>query len=128
MPDGHDIVFEQEGDESPDTTPGDVIFKLKTLPNKRFLRRGDDLHTQMTISLLEALTGFSKIIKHLDGHEVVVKKSEVTKPGEVLTIEDEGMPHHQYPSQTGKLYVEFVFKMPESLTEDQKNSIKNILG
>ena len=53
MPEGHQIVFEQESDESPDTTPGDVIFKLKTLPHKRFSRKGNDLHTSMTITLLE---------------------------------------------------------------------------
>lgn len=53
MPDGHSIVFEQEGDEAPDTTPGDVIFKVKTLPHKHFVRKGDDLHTRMTITLLE---------------------------------------------------------------------------
>jgi DnaJ-class molecular chaperone len=74
------------------------------------------------------LTGFSKTIKHLDGHDVVVKKSDVTKPGEVIEIEDEGMPHHQFSSQMGKLYVEFIFKMPTEFTEEQKTAIKNILG
>jgi DnaJ-related protein SCJ1 len=62
MPDGHSIVFEQEGDESPDTTPGDVVFKVKTLPHKRFVRKGDDLHTQMTITLLEVNPIWSTVI------------------------------------------------------------------
>ncbi len=63
MPDGHSIVFEQvkisrflnikEADEAPEITPGDVIFKIKTVPHPRFERRGDDLHIKMNITLLE---------------------------------------------------------------------------
>ncbi len=75
MADGHQIVFEQEGDEAPETTPGDVIFKVKTLPHKRFTRRGNDLYASVNVTLLEALVGFSKKLKHLDGHEVEIKKN-----------------------------------------------------
>lgn len=35
-----------------------------------FERRGDDLYTNVTISLVEALTGFEMDITHLDGHKV----------------------------------------------------------
>jgi len=128
MPDGHSIVFEQEADENPEVTPGDVIFKVKTIPHKRFERRGDDLHLKMTISLLEALVGFSKNLKHLDGHDVPVNRDEVTKPGEVIMIEGEGMPHHNFPSQTGNLYIEFSIKMPSKLTEEQKQGFRNLLA
>jgi len=35
-----------------------------------FERRGDDLYTNVTISLVEALVGFQMDITHLDGHKV----------------------------------------------------------
>ena len=35
-----------------------------------FERRNDDLYTNLTISLRDALVGFSVDIKHLDGHLV----------------------------------------------------------
>lgn len=138
MPDGHQIIFEQEADEQPETTPGDVVFKIKTLPHKRFVRKGDNLHLKMTISLLEvhfsatsssyhqALVGFSKKIKHLDGHEVEVTRDVVTKPGEVIKIAGEGMPLHNYSSQAGDLIIEFSIRMPTELTEEQKEgNIRN---
>jgi len=128
MPDGHRIVFEQEADEAPDTVPGDVIFQVQTRPDKRFVRQGHDLHMKMTISLLEALVGFSKTVRHLDGHEVQVKKDDITKPGEVLVIPEEGMPHHEFSSQTGNLFIEFIVKMPTSLTEEQKQGFRDLLG
>lgn len=34
-----------------------------------FERRGDDLYTNVTISLVEALVGFEMYITHLDGHK-----------------------------------------------------------
>jgi len=127
MPDGHQIVFEQEADENPDITPGDVIFKVNTLPHKRFTRNQHDLHMKLNITLLEALVGFVKIVKHLDGHEVRITKETVTKPGEIIMLEDEGMPHHNWQSQMGNLYVEVSIKMPTSLTEEQKQGFRNLL-
>lgn len=127
MPDGHEIVFEQEADERPDEIPGDLIFRVETLPDKRFTRRGDDLHMNMTISLLEALVGFSKSFRHLDGHSVKVTKEDVTKPGEVFMIAEEGMPKHNWSSELGNLYIEFNIKMPASVTEEQKAAFRELL-
>jgi DnaJ-related protein SCJ1 len=128
MPNGHSIVFEQEADEAPEIIPGDVIFKIITAPHPRFERRGDDLHIRMNITLLEALVGFSKKLKHLDNHEVIIQKEEITKPGEIIKIEGEGMPQHNYPSHTGNLYVEVSIKMPNSLTEEQKQGFRTLLA
>jgi DnaJ-related protein SCJ1 len=46
-----------------------------------FDRKGVHLYTKLTITLLEALTGFTRTIKHLDGHEVTVERKEVSQPG-----------------------------------------------
>jgi len=127
MPDGHKIQFEQESDEAPDMIPGDVFFKLVTAPHRRFRRDGNDLHFTMTISLLEALVGFEKHITHLDKHKVPIIRTEVTKPGQVIQIPEEGMPIHEYPSQTGDLFVEFTVKMPTQLTAEQKEGFRKLL-
>lgn len=37
-----------------------------------FERRGDDLYTNVTITLVEALVGFEMYIPHLDGHKASV--------------------------------------------------------
>jgi len=127
MQEGEKIVFSQEANEAPDTTPGDLIFKVVTAPHKRFVRKGDDLHYSLTISLLEALVGFSKKIKHLDGHTVDVIRTEVTRPGQVLSVEGEGMPVHTFPSQSGNLHIEITVKFPTSLTEEQKEGFQKLL-
>ena len=41
-----------------------------------FERRGDDLYMNITISLRDALTGFSMEITHLDGHKVKIREGK----------------------------------------------------
>jgi DnaJ-related protein SCJ1 len=127
MQDGERITFQSQSDEAPDSTPGDLHFKLVTVPHKKFTRKGDDLHYSLTVSLLEALVGFSKKIKHLDGHLVEIERKDVTKPGQVIPIQGEGMPQHNFPSQKGNLYVEITVKFPASVTEEQKEGFKKLL-
>lgn len=38
--------------------------------HNRFQRKGDDLYTNVTVTLLDALNGFEMDILHLDGHKV----------------------------------------------------------
>jgi hypothetical protein len=45
-------------------------FYLFLLRHRIFERRGDDLYTNVTVSLVEALVGFEMDITHLDGHKV----------------------------------------------------------
>eukprot|EP01088_Endostelium_zonatum_P019972 TRINITY_DN7142_c0_g1_i1.p1 TRINITY_DN7142_c0_g1~~TRINITY_DN7142_c0_g1_i1.p1 ORF type:complete len:375 (-),score=93.57 TRINITY_DN7142_c0_g1_i1:69-1160(-) len=127
MVDGQTIVFDSEADQNPGETPGDLIFRIVTLPHSRFVRNGNDLHHKMTISLLESLVGFSKQIRHLDGHTVTVARQDVTKPGLVMTIEGEGMPIYDQGS-FGRLLVEFTVRFPKSLTAEQKDAVRKYLA
>jgi DnaJ-class molecular chaperone len=54
---GDKITFREEGDQAPDTTPGDVIVVLQELRHPHFKRAGMDLFYQKTITLGEALCG-----------------------------------------------------------------------
>ena len=68
------ITFSREGDQHPDIKiPGDVVIVLQEKKHERFERKGQDLVMHKTISLAEALCGFSFPIKHLDGRTLLVK-------------------------------------------------------
>lgn len=73
MQDGQEIKFVAEGEPHMDGDPGDLIIKIKTQPHKVFERRGDDLYTNVTVSLADALTGFSLELEHLDGRKVNIQ-------------------------------------------------------
>jgi len=122
MKEGDTILFPAAGEQKPGYIPGDVIYKVKTKKDEKFTRYGNDLHFKMTISLKEALLGFKKSIKHLDGH-IVKLSSDYTKPGQVFVIEGEGMPVREDPSEFGKLRVITSVEFPNVLTSGQKEAI-----
>ncbi len=70
MKEHQEFKFMGEGEPHIDGEQGDLIIRMKTMKHKRFERRGDDLYTNITISLSQALTGFNIEVEHLDGHKV----------------------------------------------------------
>lgn len=59
MQDGQEQKFTAEGEPHVDGEPGDLRLVIRTVPHPVFERRGDDLYTNVTISLADALTGIS---------------------------------------------------------------------
>lgn len=93
-----------------------MIFLLKVLPHESFERSGDDLLTHVTITLSEALLGFSRIIlTHLDGRGVklTTPPGKIIKPQDSIVLRGEGMPVYRRPNQKGDLYVIFDIEMPD---------------
>ncbi|XP_037488738.1 dnaJ protein ERDJ3B [Triticum urartu] len=127
MQDGQEVSFFEEGEPKIDGEPGDLKFKIRTAPHDRFRREGNDLHATVTISLLQALVGFEKNLKHLDNHLVQIGSQGVTKPKEVRKFKGEGMPLHQ-SNKKGDLYVTFEVLFPKTLTDDQKAKLKDVLA
>lgn len=119
MKHGQKITFSQEGDQHPDIKiPGDVIIVLQERKHEKFERQGQDLMMKKTISLREALTGFSFPVKHLDGRVLLVKsqQGEIIKPGEFKAITNEGMPEYKNPFNKGQLIIQFDVEFPDTLT------------
>jgi len=79
-PDNHKITFREMADEHPDADAGDAVFVLKQQEHAIFKRKGADLFIEKTISLVEALCGFSLEVTHLDGRKLIIK----TSPGEII--------------------------------------------
>lgn len=72
--------------------------------------------TQITITLSEALLGFSRIlITHLDGHGVKVTSppGKIIRSGDTIVIRGEGMPVYRRSDSKGDLYVGFKIEMPD---------------
>lgn len=81
MVNGETIVFQNAHDEHPDHAAGHIVLEIVTLPHARFTRDGTHLRMGLNISLLEALVGFEKEFRHLDGHVFSIKRTLVTIPG-----------------------------------------------
>lgn len=129
-PNGQQYTIHGEGDCVPDVEPGDVVVVIKIKPDKKFQRKGADLLIDKEIPLLESLTGFDFVIRHLDGRDVRIrnKPGELIKPNSLMTCEGLGMPFHKTPYENGNLFINFKVKFPESVDADQILQFKKILA
>lgn len=75
------IDFYGEGDEYPGVSAGDVKVLIRVQAHKTFQRKGADIYTTVKINLVEALTGFTLEIDHIDGKKLAIQSQE----GEVIT-------------------------------------------
>ncbi|KAG8135862.1 hypothetical protein E2320_008858 [Naja naja] len=102
--DGMEYPFIGEGEPHVDGEPGDLRFQIKVLKHPVFERRGDDLYTNVTISLVEALVGFEMDIAHLDGHKVHIARDKITKPGAKLWKKGEDLKQLLKQASVQKVY------------------------
>ncbi|XP_052813549.1 dnaJ homolog shv-like [Mya arenaria] len=128
MRDGQEYPFVAEGEPHIDGDPGDLRFKIKQQKHGRFERRGDDLFTNVTITLVDAMNGFEMDIPHLDGHTVRVVRDKITWPGAKMRKPSEGMPNYENNNVKGSLFITFDIDFPKgAFTEEQKTVLKEIL-
>lgn len=92
-----------------------MVFVLQASPHDAFERSGNDLLTRVTVTLSEALFGFSRIlVTHLDGRgiEVTSTPGKIIKTNDSIVLRGEGMPVYKRPEQKGDLYVVLSIEMP----------------
>jgi len=125
MQHGEKIIIEHESHQLPGKIPGDVIFVLVEQPHPIFKRKGYDLITTITIPLIEALTGSTSILTHLDGRNLKIETSygDVINPGELRMISNEGMPIPSKKNKRGNLFIQYKVEFP---TPEFMKSIKSM--
>lgn len=113
---GESIVLAGEADQLPDQEPGDIVFTLTETPHDVFERAGADLRAELKVTLVEALTGFNRVVvTHLDGRGLKLHVNQpdgkVLRPGQVLKIPGEGMPIKKSDAK-GDLYLVVEIEFP----------------
>jgi DnaJ family protein B protein 11 len=129
MRDGYQYPFIAEGEPHIDGEPGDLIMVIKTKKHGVFERRGDDLYMNLTVSLRDALVGFSVDISHLDGHVVTLYREKVIWPGAMIKKPGEGMPNYDDNTRRGSLFITIDVDFPRGIFSDEdKEAIIAVLG
>lgn len=127
MTDGQEITFSGEGEPHIDGEAGDLKLRINCLKHPKFQRLGNNLLTNVSISLRDSLLGFTSRIRHLDGHFVPISMEGVVKPGTRIKIDKEGMKSFEDENQVGDMYVTFTVQFPQHLEGDFESAINTIL-
>ena len=120
------IILREEGNVINQTCKGDVKIFVKIENNTQFIRNGLDLLLEHTISLKEALCGFTYELKHLNERIYTInnKAGNVISPEFKKIIPEMGLTREQH---TGNLILQFHVTFPTTLTLQQIAQISEIL-
>ena len=125
---GDRIILYGEGDWHPDhdVTSDLVIILNETNGSNGMARVGENLLLKLKISLVEALSGVEKIIKHLDDRHMLIQYDGIIKPNQKMMIKGEGMIiNNEY--RRGDLIIEFIIDFPKELSKERKVYLAKIL-
>lgn len=134
---GDSIVLKGESDESYGKETGDIILTIheKEDSNDLIERIGNDLYSEFTITLAEALCGFKNkiVFKQFDDRllKISIPTGKVLRPNQYLKISKEGFPiKSKFFSSKGDLYLKINIEFPNDYWFSEKseiNNVKNIL-
>jgi len=108
----------------PGAPNGDLFIEIQVIPDKRFIRTGDNLETEVTISPAEAAIGSRKKIKTIEEKIVDLKIPAGVQHGTALKIPGEGVRRRGRP---GDLLVRVKIVVPKRLTEEEKELYAKII-
>ncbi|CAL5095082.1 unnamed protein product [Urochloa decumbens] len=127
---GSTVTVEGAGDERPGCLAGDAVFVVSERRHGRFKRLGDDLVLRARVPLVSALTGWHLSFRLLCGDRFrCAFRDEVIFPGYVKVVKGGGMPvaGGEDKGVRGDLVVKFEVVFPDSLTDEQRKGLADIL-
>jgi molecular chaperone DnaJ len=101
---------------------GDVYVHVHVKPDQRFVREGNDIYSQVDLTIVEAALGATMPVETLEG-TVDVEFEAGTQPGEVRVLRGKGMPVLQGFGH-GDHRVLVNVSVPRRLSDDQRRLLE----
>mmetsp|Transcript_36778 Transcript_36778/g.84696 ORF Transcript_36778/g.84696 Transcript_36778/m.84696 type:complete len:474 (-) Transcript_36778:189-1610(-) len=105
--------------------PGDLYIVLEVEESDIFRREDDDIWTESTISVFEALLGTTVSVKTIDG-DVDVKVPEGTQPDARLRLRGRGVASRSQANKRGDHYIQIKVEIPKDLSKKQKELVESL--
>lgn len=121
--DGEMIRMPQAGEASAGAPAGDLYVKLHVKADKRFVREGNNLATNLSIKLTDALLGGEYRVESLDGSEPVSVPAGVSQ-GEIIKVKGKGVPYGR--GSRGDLLVRIDIEFPKKLSRSARDLVEKL--
>jgi len=103
---------------------GDLIVFIEEQQHKHFIREGDDIIFELTISITDAVLGAEIEIPILGG-TAMLKIEPGTQPGKVLRLRDKGIKHLNHSGRGDQLVYINIY-IPNKLSSKEKEFFKEL--
>jgi len=101
---------------------GDVYVLVRVNPDPRFVREGNDIYTQVDLTIVQAALGATLPVETLDG-PIELELSPGVQPGEVRVLKGKGMPVLQGFGR-GDQRVLVNVSVPRQLSDEQRRLLE----
>jgi curved DNA-binding protein len=101
----------------------DLYLVINVRDDKRFERRGNDLHTTAAVSVFTAILGGDADVETLEG-KIKLNIPAGTQAEQVFRLAGRGMPHVKNPKDKGDLYVRLKVQIPKYLSAKQRELLE----
>jgi len=115
--DGYRVRIRGKGRIIADGGRGDLYVTFRVNEHHNFLREGNDLHTRVAVSAMEAILGVDRSITNPYGKKIKLQLPSGVQPDEILRVRGHGI---ETEREKGNLLVHVQVVIPKDLTEDQK--------
>lgn len=124
--DGQVIKLTGQGGPGTNGGPnGDLYITLSITEHPIFKRLNDDIYINKEIDLYTAVLGGEVMVDTLDG-KVKLKVTAGTQNGTKVRLKNKGFPVYKKEGNFGNLFVTYIVKIPEALTEKQKELFEEL--
>jgi len=103
---------------------GDLYVHVAVTPDDRFARHGDDLSSDLHVSMTQAALGASVPFETLESTETLAVPAG-TQTGFVIRLRGKGVPHVRGRGR-GDLHVRVVVDTPTTLTKEQEELLRRL--
>ncbi|HWN85087.1 MAG TPA: DnaJ C-terminal domain-containing protein [Vicinamibacterales bacterium] len=98
---------------------GDLYLRLRVAPHPMFERKGQDLHTTVTVPVPTAVLGGEVDVPTMSGKTVRLKIPAFTQNGQLFRLKGYGMPARGSHPQ-GDLYARLEVQVPTTVTPEER--------
>lgn len=117
---GQQIKLKGHGDPGANGGPaGDLYITFNIVNNTPFNKMGNDLYLTKEIDLYTAILGGEILVDTMDG-KLKVKVKPETQNNTKIRLKGKGAPVYKKEGHFGDLYITYVVKLPQNLSDKQK--------
>ena len=123
--DGMSMVFQGMGQAIKNGTSGSLIVNFNEIPNKKYVRIGNDLRFTLKLPYYTLVLGGETNVETIDGTKIKIKIPELNNIGDTLRVSGKGMKVMNSESR-GDLMINLDIDMPKELSDTDKELLEKM--
>jgi molecular chaperone DnaJ len=123
--DGMSMIFQGMGQAIKNGTSGSLVVNFNEIPNKRYVRNGNDLRYTLKLPYYTLVLGGETNIETIDGAKIKIKIPELNSIGDTLRVSGKGMKVMNSESR-GDLMINLDIDMPKELSDKDRELLEKM--